>query len=115
MAEFIALSHGPLLLQASVTAAATRLAFQLWKRMETNELEMLSTINEVAEPVIARATKTSLMRHLWYLTQELVVLGLFDLQVRDEDNARMVQTLANSPRAETYSSERPAFPLQPVV
>lgn len=74
MAEFIALFHGPLFLQASLAAAAPRLDLQLWQHMEAYGL---------TEPVVAKATKDSLMRHLWYLAQKLVILGLFDPDVSD--------------------------------
>ena len=68
--------------------------------------------HELAEPVIAGATKTSVLRHLWYLTQELVIFGLFDPEVSEEDKIQMAQTLADNPRSESHSPGRPAFPLQ---
>ena len=101
MAEFIALFHGPLFLQASLAAAAPRLDLQLWQHMEAYGL---------TEPVVAKATKDSLMRHLWYLAQELVILGLFSPDVSDQDKAQIAQNLLGQERPETFSPGRPAFP-----
>ena len=80
MAKFIALFHGPLFLQASLAAAFPRLDLQLWKHMEAYELK---------EPAVAKATKHSVLRHLWYLTQELAIFGLFDIEVSEDEKANM--------------------------
>ena len=101
MAEYVALFHGPLFLQASLAAAAPRLDLKLWKDMEAYEL---------TEPNMARATKESLLRHLWYLTEENVVLAVFDADVSQEDKAQMSQALLDQRRPGQYSPGRPAFP-----
>ena len=49
-------------------------SLQLWQHMEAYGL---------TEPVVDKATKDSLMRHLWYLAQKFVILGLFDPDVSD--------------------------------
>ena len=67
MTEYIALFPGPLFLQASLAAASPRLDLQLWKYMEAHEL---------TEPVIARTIKTSVLRLLWYLTQDIIIIGI---------------------------------------
>ena len=59
---------------------------------------------------MAKATKNSIIRHLWYPSQELSILGLFDSEVSEEDKVQMAQALVGCPRPETHSPGRPAFP-----
>ena len=59
---------------------------------------------------MAKATKNSIIRHLWYLSQELSILGLFDSEVSEEDKVQMAQALVGCPRPEIHSPGRPAFP-----
>lgn len=44
-------------------------------------------------PAISSATSTMFSRHLWYLSEELVCLALFDDNVTAENKARMVHAL----------------------
>ena len=88
MVEFIAFFHGPYFLQASLAAAAPRLDLQLWRHME---------IYMLRQPAMARATQQSLLRQLWYLTEETDVLGLFNPEVSDEEKTQMSQMLLAQP------------------
>ena len=92
LAEFIALFHDPLFLQAGLAASAPRLDLQLWKDMEEYER---------TEPNMAKTAKESVVRHLGYLTEENVVLALFDPAVREEDKAKVSPALLNQPRPES--------------
>ena len=42
---------------------------------------------------VATEVKTSLLRHLWYLTQPVVVLGLFDPEVGLQERGNIAQIL----------------------
>lgn len=62
------------------------------------------------DATIARAVKASITRHLWYLTEPLVVFALFDpeseLKVKEEMAAALLQT----PRPAKFRMGKPPFP-----
>ena len=49
------------------------------------------------EPAMAPATQQSLLRHLWYLTEETVVFALFDPEVSDDEKTQVSQMLLVQP------------------
>ena len=55
--------------------------------------------------------KDSILRHLWYLTQPLVVLALFDDSIADEYKARMANALLAKRKPCTFRPAKPAFPV----
>ena len=61
---------------------------------------------------IARAVKESLLRHLRYLTEPLVVLSLFDHDVGSDVKLEMATRIHNTPRAQVFVPGRPNFPEQ---
>ena len=59
---------------------------------------------------MAKETADSILRHLWYLTEETVVLALFDGSVSEKDKVEMAQNLLAQPRPEVFQPGRPTFP-----
>ena len=89
MAIYIALFWGPWFLQARFAPIAPRLDLELG-----NYMHIYVTIDAtIANPVIC-----SLERHMWYLTEELVVYGLFDSDLDSEARAVMAACLLRTPR-----------------
>ena len=101
MAEFIALFHGPYFLQTSLSVAAPRLDLELWKHVEKYADK---------EPGMAKAAQLSILRHLWYLTEECVIFSLFDDAVSDEEKAEMATELVAQQRQESLPPGKPKFP-----
>ena len=106
MAEFIALFHGPYFLQASLSAAGPRLDLELWKHMEKYA---------VMEPDVAKAAQLSIIRHLWYLTEECVIFSLFDKDVSDGEKAEMAAKLVAVPQQESFPPGKPKFPSKSTI
>ncbi len=64
---------------------------------------------------MAREVKKSLRRHLWYLTESLVVLALFDKGLDQATKAAMATSLRNTPKPQTFDPGKPQFPVQQLV
>ena len=60
--------------------------------------------------VMLAAVQESVMNHLWYLTEELVVFGLFDCNLADEERKEMAIKLLASPRPRQFPPGKPRFP-----
>lgn len=59
---------------------------------------------------IAHAVQLSLRRHLWYLTQELVVFGLFDNSIDPAIRSSMAAELLQCVRPGYFTPGKPDFP-----
>ena len=57
------------------------------------------------------AVKNSIRNHLWYLTSELVVFGLFDTNLTDAERQSMAAMLCSFPRP-TFAPGKPVFDVQ---
>ena len=85
-----------------------------------NDLVLLKALYEYLEvdEACARAAFAALARHLWYLTEELVLLTLFSSTVPEETKDRMVKELQQTepldvPRREGNGFGRPKMPVLP--
>ncbi|CAH1108328.1 unnamed protein product [Psylliodes chrysocephalus] len=60
-----------------------------------NDLELLKDLkkNEDVTPVIARKAINKVCGHLWYVSEELIVLSFFDDKVGNETKKKMVEAL----------------------
>ena len=74
LAEYIALLHAPYFLQTPLATAAPRMDRDFW--VDVNNYQALFDVN-VIEYDVLEAVKNSILHHLWYLTEQLVVIGLF--------------------------------------
>ena len=70
---------------------------------------------EVREPDMAKETRASMLRHMWYLAEETVVLALFNPSVGEDDKVEMSQVLLTQPRPEACSPGRPSFPQESLL
>ena len=84
IAKFIAIFHTPYFLQAFLPASAPRVDLQYWKDM---------SIYEKYDHVISNEVKCSIKRHLWYLTEELSILSIFDRGLRLDYRSNIARTL----------------------
>ena len=75
MAWFIVLFHVKYFLQAFLPAAGTRLDLQYWNDM---------TVYSRFDDEVAREVQDSILRQMWYFTEELSVLSLFDCGLERE-------------------------------
>ena len=94
MAEFNALIYGSYFLQSPLAYAA---------------------VHQIQNPAgqelkIAQAAKKSVCRHLWYLTQELVVLALFDKKLPECERYEMSCKLLETTLSPVQDIGKPAFP-----
>ena len=107
LAEYIALLHAPYFLKSPLAISAPRQDRDFWVDVRTyqecfQEGEM--------QYVMLAAVRESVMNHLWYLTEELVVFGLFDCNLADEERKEMAIKLLASPRPRQFPPGKPRFP-----
>ena len=107
LAEYIALLHAQYFLQSPLASAAPRLDRNFW--ISLNEYQQCFSVNEVAYDVI-EGVKKSVLLHLWYLTEQLVVLGLFDDDLPDDERKAVATKLMSTSRPSHFNVGKPAFP-----
>ncbi|CAI6355634.1 unnamed protein product [Macrosiphum euphorbiae] len=65
-----------------------------------NDLQLMKTLINYDSPDISNATVKKMMGHLWYLSDELVGLCLFDQNVLVETKCKVVHAMINNPSQE---------------
>ena len=101
MVRFIVLFHAKYFLQAFLPAAGTRLDLEYWHDMTTYSIFDREVANEV---------KHSILRQLWYLTEELSVLSLFDMELGYQQRGEVAQALLTHPKPPLFLPGQPVFP-----
>ena len=100
MAQFIALFHAPYFLKANLAATAPRVDLKLWQDMQAYAF---------IDPSVALQVQQSLLRHQWYLSQELVILALFDNEISDEQKGKIASALLQEIKPATFNPGNPKF------
>ncbi|XP_050541520.1 uncharacterized protein LOC126905643 [Daktulosphaira vitifoliae] len=65
-----------------------------------NDLQLIKTLIKYDNPHISKATVKKMMGHLWYLSDELVGLCLFDKNVPVETKCKIIYAINNNPSPE---------------
>lgn len=73
-----------------------------------NNLQLMKTLINYDNPDISNATVQKMMGHLWYLSDELVGLCLFDQNVSIEAKCKLLHVMINNPSPEVRDV-RPKF------
>jgi hypothetical protein len=58
--------------------------------------------------------KRSILAHLWYLTEPLVIFGLFDDKLHVDIRTAMARKLRDTPKPESFNMQKPIFPREQV-
>ena len=100
-AFFVAVCYAPWFLKSYVVDKSTR-----------NDLEAFKSSHHIQEefPELGKALIKSMRRHLWYLTEHLVVLSLADDDVDQCIKVEMLQKLLNIPMPEQFDIGKPKLP-----
>ena len=99
MAQFIALYYAKYFLRSLIAV------FSL-----LDDLKFLSSIILYSEdPNLAIPVITSIKRHLWFLTEELVVLSLFNEELGSFTRSVMAKKLFSIPRPDVFNVGKPKF------
>ncbi|KAI9553762.1 hypothetical protein GHT06_019020 [Daphnia sinensis] len=78
----------------------------------SDDLKFLSLMKSYRDEdeIAAMYCTKSVLNHLWYLTQELVILSIFDREITLLFRHQMVLKLLRFPHPITYGSQKPIFP-----
>jgi hypothetical protein len=101
MALYIGLFYGNYFLRSPLAAMAP-----------ANDLQFFTWMNQfkAIDKKAADATLSSIERHLDYLTEELVILALFDPETSDEEKKKMADKLLSIPRPSEFPAGKPKTP-----
>lgn len=101
MANFIALFHTRPFLQSRLASMAPAV-----------DLKYLSLMNlyKKTEENVAAVAIHSVLNHLWYLTEELVIFSLFDDDLPANLRQGMIDKLLSFPRPKSIQPGKPKFP-----
>ena len=99
LAEYVALLHAPYFLKAPLAISAPRQDRDFW--VDVQCYQRCFSENDVQHEMLT-AVLTSIMNHLWYLSQELVIFALFDDNLSDDDRKMMALKLLASARPTTF-------------
>ena len=58
---------------------------------------------------VSTAVQESVKRHMWYLSEELVVFALYDDHADDQSKLAIASALRQCGRPEQFKSQRPKF------
>ena len=102
LAKFVAVIHSPAYLRSRIAATAPSV-----------DVKYLSALKEYDEEdlEVAQTAIKSVFKHLWYLTEELVVLALFDENLSDNIRKAMIDRLLEFPRQQTFPPKKITFPI----
>ena len=64
---------------------------------------------------IAYQIQKSILRQMWYLTEQVVVFSLFDNSICDDDKHLISQTLLRFPKPLDFNTGKPVFSVQILV
>jgi hypothetical protein len=69
----------------------------LAQKAPLNDLKLLNLLHEYPDRRISDTASAALRRHLWYFSEHLVLLALFDERVDEEIKTAMVRNLSRAP------------------
>ena len=101
MVRFIVLFHAKYFLQAFLPAAGLRLDLQYW-----NDMTDYSRYDDE----VSREVQQSILRHTWYLTEELIVLSLFDRDLDFNCRSDIATALLSYAKPPFMLPGKPIFP-----
>ena len=106
MAEYIALIHAPYFLKSPLAISAPRQDRDLWVDL----IHYRECFDETStQAAMVTAVQKNFLTHLWYLTEELVVFGLFDNNLADHERKSMANQLLLCPRPISFAPGKPVF------
>lgn len=108
LAEFIVLIYGLYFLQTPLAISAPRLDRKFYEDVVSwQELYARRSL----QWKIAEAAKKSFFRHMWYLTPQCVVFGIFDEDLASAERGAMSRVLRNTPRPQQWTVGKPTVPV----
>jgi hypothetical protein len=100
MATFVALFHSKAFLQSKLSSIAPSVDLKYLGHMELYKKE---------DEKAAQIAINSIQNHLWYLTEEIVVLSIIDEDLPSTLRKAMVVKLLLIPRATHFAPSKPKF------
>lgn len=79
------------------------------KEAPRNDLEFLKAIHTYQDKEVSQVASTAFSRHLWYLSETLVGLSLFDDAVTVNDKQRMVYNMRNNQGSDDPPKRLPLY------
>ncbi len=98
LCDYIAIFHGPYFLRTSIPEKAPSLDLQLVKNLK----ELSNKYKPISEAVLL-----SIDNHLWYLSEELVILTLADDSLEDEKKDNIAKKLLTFERPINFLIQKP--------
>ncbi|KAG7162607.1 hypothetical protein Hamer_G031607, partial [Homarus americanus] len=71
-------------------------------RAPFNDLQLIKVLKEYPHEKVAHAAQAAISRHLWYLSEHLIGLSLFDDRIDTETKKNMVQNF-QCPKKQDFS------------
>ena len=101
MSTFIAVFHSAAFLRSRLCSIAP-----------AQDLKYLSLMKFylTEDESAAKIAIKSIMLHLWYITEELVIFAIFDKELADEVRENMVRKLLSTNRPLHFEARKPVFP-----
>lgn len=107
LAEYIALIHVPYFLKTPLSVSAPRQDRELW--VDLISYKGCFAANTAQHDMIT-AVQDNFCAHLWYLSEELVIFGLFDENLSILERHSMAAKLLSQVRPNSFAPGKPKFP-----
>ena len=107
MVEYITVIHVPYFLKSPIATSAPRQDRDLWIDLhaykdcfdqDSVQFEMISSV------------QNNFCNHLWYLTEQLVIFGLFDKDLSNQERKLMARQLCSQAKPRNFAPGKPKFP-----
>lgn len=101
LSEFVGLFYAKGFLKSALNASAAR-----------NDLDLINNMKEYASirPEVANSCLESAMRHLWYLTPQLIVFSLCDEGLSNDIRENLARSLLKVEKPKEFEVGKPIFP-----
>ena len=112
LSEYIVLIHAPYFLKSPLAISAPRHDRDLWVDLQKYNQCFRAAMRQSS---MIEAVKVSVKNHLWYLTEDLVIFGLFDEGLDSVERKAMATRLASLPNQGNFAPGKPVFPVDLMV
>ena len=112
LVEYIALLHTPYFLKCPLAIPAPRNDRDFW--VDLVEYKKCFRV-KMRQSTMIEAIQKSVLNHLWYLSEELVIFALFDDGLNSDERCAMAAKLYQFPNTGNIQPEKPVFPVDLMV
>ena len=100
VSKFVLFIYGKYFLQSMIPSSAPRLDLEFWESVYHFSAD---------DPDLVLSVLQSIYRHMWYLSEELVILALCDKGTGNEEKEEIIKAMINTDRPRHFPPQKPVM------